>query len=220
MAAEKVVKKSKAEKRLARKAAREEKRVSQAASVDDSKRVGQAIQPAETKKAPVSGEPVPLDEQLMKYAEDLHDKEGAWSWGVKRDWGEKTWTEVLKPALDGFSKRRWREIRADQAGGHHKHHEYEIHLICDEAFKRLAILELDDQDHIFRFRLNGQSRLYGFLFADVFKTVWYDPTHQIYPVQLGGLKTRERTRKTDQEDIRKAAHKRRKLARQKAKGIV
>jgi hypothetical protein len=67
------------------------------------------------------------------------------------------------------------------AGGDKRHKAYPTNVICKEAFDRLTELEYDDQTEIFRFRMTGPHRLYGFRFGHVFKTVWFDPVHMIYP---------------------------------------
>lgn len=51
-----------------------------------------------------------------------------------------------------------------------------------EALNRLAELNLDDQTRISRLRLDGKTRLYGFLDEDcTFHVVWWDPEHEIWP---------------------------------------
>ena len=52
------------------------------------------------------------------------------------------------------------------------------------AYQRLVDLELDDfSTDLFRFRLSGKERLYGFRIEAeaMFYMLWYDPHHKIYP---------------------------------------
>lgn len=32
------------------------------------------------------------------------DREGAWSWGVPRDWNDSAWDQIIKPKLDAISQ--------------------------------------------------------------------------------------------------------------------
>lgn len=206
MTTEKTVKKSKAEKRLERKAEKARKKPT-SLFVAAEKSVSQIAQPAPKEKQAHTAEvPEPIADRLMRYETSLHDNVGSWSWGVSRDWGVQAWETIIKPHLEACAVRPWRDIRSDRVSNGPKHHEYEIHVICAEAYKRLVDLNLDDQDHIFRFRLDGKKRLYGFLFAEVFKTVWYDPTHQIYPVEKGGSGVRAQQQRAKAAKDRQRQH--------------
>lgn len=46
---------------------------------------------------------------------------------------------------------------------------------------RLEEMGLGDMTRISRLRLGGKPRLYGFLVANVFHVVWWDPEHEIWP---------------------------------------
>lgn len=122
----------------------------------------------------------------MRWSRQKEDRIGSWTWGVSRDWGEKTWGTVLLPFLSDYEKKTWGVIHAETWQNENKtrkkHIYYDKEKICEEARRRLIELEFDDQTRIFRFRLSGKRRLYGFTFGEVFATIWYDPTHKIYPV--------------------------------------
>lgn len=80
----------------------------------------------------------------------------------------------------------WREIEAMQTGTrerHKKHHSYSITKIDSKAQADLRKRKLDEifDDEIFRFRLSGEKRLYGFRKGRVFHVVWWDQDHQVYP---------------------------------------
>jgi hypothetical protein len=127
-----------------------------------------------------------LGELYMRWSQDKEDKNGTWSWGVQRDWGEPLWNTLIYPFLSEYAKKKWKIIFAETWQNdkkcRKKHVYYDVNRIHEEAIKRLVQLELDDQTRIFRFRLSGKRRLYGFTFSDIFATVWYDPTHNIYPL--------------------------------------
>jgi hypothetical protein len=54
----------------------------------------------------------------------------------------------------------------------------------DEALERLEACGLADQTKIWRLRIGGTGRLYGFLAGNVFHVVFWDPEHEIWPSQL------------------------------------
>jgi hypothetical protein len=51
------------------------------------------------------------------------------------------------------------------------------------ALERLEAINLADQTKIWRLRVGGTGRLYGFLKFNVFHVVWWDPDHQVWPSQ-------------------------------------
>jgi hypothetical protein len=88
-----------------------------------------------------------------------------------------------------MAKRRWSEIEADRVGSsrnrHKKHHGQAIDTLSDPAKKALAKTKLDEifGEDIFRFRLSGEKRLWGFRSGDVFHVLWWDPDHAVYPTE-------------------------------------
>ncbi|WP_430781992.1 hypothetical protein [Actinoplanes sp. G11-F43] len=76
----------------------------------------------------------------------------------------------------------WREIRAQMSGGHRKHHSQDLVTLEKEAQQRFLHLRLDEVvgDELFRFRLEGAVRLWGFLDEAVFHVLWWDAGHQVY----------------------------------------
>jgi hypothetical protein len=126
--------------------------------------------------------------QLCRVSSDKEDRDGRWSWGIDRNWhashGEKHVSSFL---VNYDGTKTWREIFEEKAVGKGeqikpRHVKYPIEAICTEAVKRLEERQLDDQDEIFRFRMTNLERLYGFIIGASFATVWFDPTHEIYPV--------------------------------------
>jgi len=124
---------------------------------------------------------------FVDYCCDLEDREGFWSWGESRDWESLEWKEIIGPFLSGCKNKTWAEVEKESTGGkkrHYKHRSYDTGLIINEAYARLGELKLDDMDKIFRFRLDGKKRLYGFVIGHMFYLVWYDRLHKIYPVDI------------------------------------
>lgn len=83
----------------------------------------------------------------------------------------------------------WAEIERQQTGSanarHKKHHEQPIESIVSPAQKNLDRLKLPELfgDAIFRFRLGGSQRLWGFRQGAIFHVVWWDPDHNVYPAE-------------------------------------
>ncbi len=120
--------------------------------------------------------------QLMTWTIERADVEGNWSWDQPRQWTEVEWQEVILPKLQSFSGLTWSELcNAVTGSGHHSHHSMETDIICEEAQYRLVELDMY-ADSIFRFRLSNKRRLWGFRLATNFQIIWYDPEHNIYPV--------------------------------------
>ncbi|MFQ5954496.1 MAG: hypothetical protein ACE5JZ_05475 [Kiloniellales bacterium] len=114
----------------------------------------------------------------------MADREGRWSWGVDRDWTEDVWIRVIGPFFADYTRKTWGQIDAETTGPasrrRQKHTYYDFTMIKREAIRRLEALEIDDfAPDMFRFRISGLKRLYGFRVNPTFHFVWYDPTHEI-----------------------------------------
>jgi hypothetical protein len=53
-----------------------------------------------------------------------------------------------------------------------------------DALERLDALGIPDMTKIWKLRIGGTGRLWGFLIGNVFHVVWWDPDHQIWPSKL------------------------------------
>jgi hypothetical protein len=49
------------------------------------------------------------------------------------------------------------------------------------ARDRLVELGLSDQTKVWKLRIGGPGRLWGFLVGNVFHVVWWDPRHEVWP---------------------------------------
>lgn len=89
--------------------------------------------------------------------------------------------------LCDFAKLTWRDIERQQTGGgrkrHRKHHDMPIAKLCAQAQADIKRRKLDERfgGDIFRFRLAGEQRLWGFRDGRVFHVVWWDPEHKVCP---------------------------------------
>jgi hypothetical protein len=180
---------SKAEKRQARRELKLqqdlEKSARQFAEPQVSRAVSQAIEVAPEKKIiETKLTPHQMRLRLDRTHEDVID---VWSWGRERCCLHDHWQETVGPYLDIYQTKRWGEIDAETTGKGHKrrkkHVYYPFEKLVDEAHQRLIELQLDDfAPNIFRFRLTGKQRLFGFRIdaTATFYTIWFDPDHAIY----------------------------------------
>lgn len=178
---------SKADKRIARKALKEDRRKAARRIIDPDPliTVRQAEPVAAGKEVRVAEDPASIKQRLMRWSDAKADKVGLWSWGVNRDWDDATWHGELHPKLCNFATMTWAEIEAHRVKSKKNksrkaHHELPLTSVCQEAQVRAGVIKVP-ADMLFRFRLGGKKRLWGYRLADLFNVVWYDPTHQIYP---------------------------------------
>jgi hypothetical protein len=179
---------NKREKRLARQAFEREafleKKARQAENPNSFKRVVEDARVRPVKRV-AEGERLRPGDQRMQWSHDQADTEGEWSWGARSCLGDD-WDGDVQPFLIEYAGKTWLEIYSERTGGNsrrQKHIFYDIEQICEEAQYRLIELERDDVDCIFRFRLAGKKRLYGVQQMPWFYVLWWDPEHQIYPVE-------------------------------------
>lgn len=102
-------------------------------------------------------------------------------------------SEGHAPALVDFicemARLTWAEIEAQRLGSkgsrHRRHHSQEIRSLASAAQKDITKRKLSEvfDDTMFRFRLTGEQRLWGFRKRNVFHIVWWDPDHQVYPTE-------------------------------------
>lgn len=79
----------------------------------------------------------------------------------------------------------WGEIMSSSGGRTHgtNNHYEDVSKLIPEAQKRWRNLHLEEYDRVFSLRLNGVQRLYGILQDGVFRIVWFDQEHEIYPTK-------------------------------------
>jgi hypothetical protein len=83
----------------------------------------------------------------------------------------------------------WAEIEAQRLGSganrHKRHHSQEVRSLVSAAQADVTKRKLSEKfdDSMFRFRLNGEQRLWGFRRQHVFHVVWWDPEHKVYPTE-------------------------------------
>lgn len=95
--------------------------------------------------------------------------------------------EAILGFICSVSSSTWQELgdmRTGDAGKRHRlHHEIPISSLPQAAQTSLSNRRLDEivSDDLYRFRLNGTARLWGFREGDTFHVLWWDPDHEVYP---------------------------------------
>jgi hypothetical protein len=119
----------------------------------------------------------------MTYCISRKDHHGFWSWAEPRAWTGAEWQEEIEPPMRHFSGLTWGEIDGLASGtGHKMHHSHETQQLVEEAKQRWVALGLEEFDTVFRFRMSGTKRAWGFVVQAHFHLVWWDRRHLIYPV--------------------------------------
>ena len=121
---------------------------------------------------------------LVTWCTTRHDQK--WVWQDVRCWTDEEWTDVIHPSFREFERLTWAEIDRQVYGKknrHKLHHLQEVSRLAPDAQKRWLKLKLEEFDTAFRFRIGGTRRVWGFILGAHFHIVWWDPEHDIYPVE-------------------------------------
>lgn len=112
------------------------------------------------------------------------DLNGSWSWGEPRAWQPDEWDKVIHPPFQQFAQLTWQEIdKFSSESGHKMHHGHEVGDLIQEAQLRWQALDLEQFDSVFRFRLGGVRRAWGYIVQAHFHMIWWDRDHSIYPTE-------------------------------------
>lgn len=101
--------------------------------------------------------------------------------GRRWDLSANETVELLR-FLDHLTKKTWAECENEGAKGHWRNHDRAINDLSKAAQERLRHLD-QNEERVFRFRLSGTCRLWGFRSGSLFRVLWYDPEHKVYPVK-------------------------------------
>ncbi len=100
------------------------------------------------------------------------DLEGDWGWGAASEDALRRIVGELK----SLESMRWVDIES------RKHtHTMPVTSICAGARARLRKIKNDDVDSIFQLQIGKQGRLFGIRQEHVFRILWWDPEHTVYP---------------------------------------
>jgi hypothetical protein len=114
------------------------------------------------------------------------DCDGHWSWNEPRAWDSSEWDIEIHPKMTAFEKDTWGEIEKHVTGKkkkrHRMHHSHELGDLAAEAQQRWHAIDLGQFETLWRFRLGGAKRVWGFIVRAHFHMVWWERYHKIYPV--------------------------------------
>ena len=124
--------------------------------------------------------------QVVTWCATKKDCDGKWSWHEDRAWSDEEWSNTIQPKFLDFAKKTWGEIvrMAYGKGAKRKkmHHGHDISDLVEEAQHRWKEVGLEEFDAVFRFRLGATKRAWGYIAQSHFFLVWWERSHQIYPV--------------------------------------
>lgn len=103
---------------------------------------------------------------------NLIDFDGPW---CPKGMDQHLLLDVIKK-LSAFESMTWSEIEGS------KHHSVEVWQIGKQAQNRLIEIDQDDVAELFSLRLSGKERVWGIRDGHIFRLLWWDPDHTVYPV--------------------------------------
>lgn len=78
--------------------------------------------------------------------------------------------------LTQFEGRTWGDIESDR-----RNHAVETASVGKAAQARLVEIRQDDVASLFSLRLSGRERVWGIREGALFRLLWWDPEHSVYP---------------------------------------
>ena len=133
---------------------------------------------AQTPKGPnprIEVSPESTNAQTPVWSIASFDHDGEWGVSLCRECGD-LW-EMIFSKLRHYESMSWNEIERNRK----RDHSVPVHQMISQAQSRLKHLRLDDEEELFRFRLDGTGRVWGIREGRVFKILWWDPEHEICP---------------------------------------
>lgn len=94
---------------------------------------------------------------------------------------------MIHPAFREYERLTWSEIQGLTYNGKNGRrlkvaHYQEVASLAKDARARWQAIKLEEFDSAFRFRLGSERRVWGVVVVPHFFIVWWDPKHQIYPL--------------------------------------
>jgi len=115
------------------------------------------------------------DHEKLSWQIRILDFDGLWGWG---EMDAKT-LKYVHQKLAQFETMTWAEINNPNTGCH----PIKVRDLCSEAQKRLLEIKvIEFEEELFSLRLSGKERLWGIRERHIFKILWWDPRHEVYPV--------------------------------------
>ena len=138
-------------------------------------------------KQPKFKHPPTAEKKPAAVAPDFYQQYPSWRISVLEMVDPFGWHQVsrekvldIRQKLANFESMTWGEILIK---GKQNHHPVPVDQIVRPAQDRLREIGQDDVDDLISLRLAGRERVWGILEGSVLKVLWYDPQHQVYPVE-------------------------------------
>jgi hypothetical protein len=99
-------------------------------------------------------------------------------------WKEEEGDEKFQKMLVGlrdYCRRTWKAIQTEDRK---RDHSIPVGAIIAQARNRLVQNNLEEIDIFWRFRFQGEQRLWGYKQGRIFLVIWWDPHHKICPSEL------------------------------------
>lgn len=123
----------------------------------------------------IEASPESTNSQTPVWSLALFDHDGVWGVSLCRECDD-IWATIFSK-LRHYESMTWNAIEQNRK----RDHSVPVHRMITQAQARLRHLKLDDQEDLFRFRLDGESRVWGVRDGRVFRILWWDPNHSICP---------------------------------------
>ena len=102
------------------------------------------------------------------------DQEGPWGWNNIPP--EERW-DILANKINSQESINWASLKTSGS------HNISVEKLSKAAKKRLSEIGYDDIDELFSLRISGKERIWGIRDRYALKILWWDPKHEVYPVQ-------------------------------------
>jgi hypothetical protein len=88
--------------------------------------------------------------------------------------------QQVRVRLAALESMTWREILVQ---GSYRNHPIAISRLCAEAQKRLEDIQQDDIDSLISLGITQKGRVFGILEHNILNVLWWDPDHDVCPVE-------------------------------------
>ncbi len=143
----------------------------------------------DTKSLPKVAAPSKKSDMMLAWKFENTDSEGPFGWSQLAESGKAL--EVINK-LREFEGKNWDQIKS---GGSHR---IGVNKLHSSAQVRLQKLGMDQFDELISLRLTGKNRAWAFWWPqheNILRLLWWDPEHQVYPVEKDKADRKKRKRR-------------------------
>lgn len=131
------------------------------------------FQPKEVKEPAHTRNPEGYQNQFIAWHFECMDSTGDWPCNINT-------LQNIRDRLHEYEKLKWFEVTKGSS------HPLPVFKIIQKAQNRLTKLGYGDFETLYQLEIkngSGKQRLWGLRIENIFKILWWDPKHEIYPVQ-------------------------------------